>query len=85
MLGEDEKMNWEKIVETFSTATEQIEERLIPGSGETDCSWCSVCTNFQLLILFAFVNIHAAFIHETRKRFNPLTAGADYIRVLHFY
>ena len=34
LLGEDEKMS----VQKFPAAIEQIEERLLPGSGETDCN-----------------------------------------------
>ena len=37
MLGEDEKMIQKNVVKIFKTATEQIEKRLLPGSGETDC------------------------------------------------
>ena len=38
MLGENEKIIREKIGKKKLPAIEQIEKRLLPGSGETDCN-----------------------------------------------
>ena len=42
MLGEHEKKCEKNFVKIFLKATEQIRKRLLPGSGETDCSISSL-------------------------------------------